>query len=255
MSNTSYPPPHLKNLSFADFRRMATDETLSAAERIGFPDDMRAGYETAILSDILTKLPAVADTGRTVLDIGLGAGLLGQEIVAHCVRQRHALFAVDSDTVLDQLPQSQGFVKMPGQFPEIPNLENYDLPATGFDAVIVYSVLQHVFLEASVFDFVDTAMSFLAAGGQMLIGDVPNVSMLKRFLSSEKGIVHHHAFMQSAEPPEVQFNRLERGRIDDSVVLGILARARAAGYDAWIVPQPESLPFHQRREDIVIRRP
>lgn len=34
------------------------------------------------------------------------------------------------------------------------------------DAVIVYSVLQIVFVEASVFEFVDAAVELLASGGR-----------------------------------------------------------------------------------------
>ena len=47
----------------------------------------------------------------------------------------------------------------------------------------------------------------------------------------------------------------EPGKIDDAVILGLLARSRAAGFDAYVVTQPEELPMATRREDILIRRP
>jgi len=43
-------------LTFDDFRRLATDATLSPYEKIGFPDEYREGYEAAIFADIVAKL-------------------------------------------------------------------------------------------------------------------------------------------------------------------------------------------------------
>jgi hypothetical protein len=62
-----------------------------------------------------------------------------------------------------------------------------------------------------------------------LIGDVPNISKRKRFFASGRGAAFHRAFMDSEKNPDVDFNVIERGKIDDSVVLGLLARTRAQG--------------------------
>jgi hypothetical protein len=40
-------------LTFEDFRRMATDDSLTASERVGFPDEYREGAEQAIFEDIV----------------------------------------------------------------------------------------------------------------------------------------------------------------------------------------------------------
>jgi hypothetical protein len=53
----------------------------------------------------------------------------------------------------------------------------------------------------------------------------------------------------------MHFNRLEPGQMDDSVVLALLARARAQGFHAWVMPQAVDLPMANRREDILIRKP
>ena len=74
----------------------------------------------------------------------------------------------------------------------------------------------------------------------MLIGDVPNVTMRKRFFASESGRVCHRQFTRRDENPEVNFNQLEPGKMDDSVVQAILA---------------DPLPMANRREDILIRKP
>jgi hypothetical protein len=79
--------------------------------------------------------------------------------------------------------------------------------------------------------------------------------MRKRFFSSAAGIRCHREYTGRDELPEVRFNQLEPGQMDDSVVLSILARARAQGFHAWVVPQGEGLPMANRREDILIRKP
>ncbi|MEM4297261.1 MAG: SAM-dependent methyltransferase, partial [Nitrososphaerota archaeon] len=123
------------------------------------------------------------------------------------------------------------------------------------NAILVYSVLHHVFTEGDVFRFLDRSLSLLADGGEMLIGDIPNISKRKRFFSSQAGIRYHQAFTGTSEVPEVRFNTLEPGLIDDAVILSIILRCRLSGFDAYLLPQPDELPMSNRREDILIRRP
>ena len=61
--------------------------------------------------------------------------------------------------------------------------------------------------------------------------------------------------METSERPDVAFNVLEPGAFDDAVVLAIVSRCRSAGFDAYVVPQHEGLPFANRREDILVVRP
>ena len=61
--------------------------------------------------------------------------------------------------------------------------------------------------------------------------------------------------MQTEEPPPVAAFDPPAGRIDDGVILGIVDRMRRRGFDAYVVPQSESLPLANRREDILIVRP
>ena len=89
----------------------------------------------------------------------------------------------------------------------------------------------------------------------MLIGDIPNVSKRKRFFASDTGIKFHQAFMNTDDLPIVRFNQIEHDQIDDAVVMALLQRARAQGFDAYILPQGPSLPMSNRREDILIIRP
>jgi hypothetical protein len=241
------------DLTFEDFRRMASDDSLSKYEKIGFPDSYRAGFERAIFEEILAKLPPLREEGRTVLDIGPGCSDLPQMIEGHCSRRDHLLLLVDSDEMLGHFPDREGLRKFPGQFPAVPDLL---LEHAGeVHAIIAYSVLHYVFPEQSVFGFLDRAIELLAPGGVILVGDIPNASKRRRFFASESGRRHHREFTGRDEDPEVVFNAVCPEQIDDSVVLGLVARARAAGCDAYVVPQGQGLPMANRREDLLVVRP
>ena len=237
-------------LTFADFRRMARDETLSQYEKIGFPDSYRAGAEDAILADIVSKLPKLDARGGRVLDIGPGCSGLPRMLIELCGRNSHELVLVDSPEMLDALPDAPHVVKVTGAFPTA-----RPAPPGGYDAILAYSVLHYVFAEASVFAFLDAALELLAHGGALLLGDVPNVSKRRRFFASPAGVEFHKRFMGTDDPPVVEYDRAQPDRIDDSVVLGLVARARGAGCDAYVVPQAADLPLANRREDILVIKP
>lgn len=242
-----------QKLGFDDFRKMAKDPSLSVHERIGFPDEYRAGKDDAILRDIVSKLPLLAEKNQIVLDIGPGCGSLAFRFLEHCRKQSHRVIAVDAEEVLNHLPDDDFIEKLPAYFPNCPEL--FQKQEGKINVVVAYSIFHYVFTESSFFGFLDRALSLLAGGGEFLIGDIPNVSMRKRFFSSEAGIRFHQNFTGRNERPTVEFNTIEHESIDDSVILAILARARAAGFEAYVLPQNRELPMANRREDILIRRP
>lgn len=239
------------SLTFADFRRMALDKSLSPYERIGFPDSYRAGREQAIFDDIVRKLPALRDSGKTIADIGSGCSGLPSLLIELCERRHHRLVLIDSEEMLSQVPDSPAATKRAGSFPVDQRADELTGKA---DAVLVYSVLHYVFDEGNLWAFIDRALELLAPGGRLLIGDVPNISKRKRFFGSDAGRRFHREFMHTQDDPVVLFNVLEAGAIDDAVVLAIVSRARLAGFDAYIVPQEDELPMSNRREDIVVAR-
>jgi 2-polyprenyl-3-methyl-5-hydroxy-6-metoxy-1,4-benzoquinol methylase len=241
------------DLRFEDFRRLAADDSLTQYERIGFPDSYREGYEEAIFADIRHKLANLERPRSRVLDIGPGCSQLPRMLIDLCRDRGHQLTLVDSPEMLARLP-SDGFMeKVAALYPECP--EVVDRHRGAIDVILCYSVLHYIFVDTSLFRFLDTSMQLLAPGGQMLIGDIPNVSKRKRFFSSAAGADCHRDFTGRDEAPEVVFNRVEAGRIDDAVVMGVLNRARLAGFDAYVLPQAAGLPMANRREDILIVRP
>ena len=243
-----------EHLTFEDFRRLAEDESLSRYEKIGFPNAYRDGMEAAIWRDIVDKLPALSGRNKVVLDIGPGCSELPSMLIELCRQNGHTLLLVDSAEMLAHLPDAQFIEKHAGYYPDCPEL--LARFHRRVDVLLSYSVLHYVFAESNIWSFMDTSLELLTHGGEMLVGDIPNVSKRKRFFSSPQGIAFHRAFTGNAEDvPEVVFNRVQPHMIDDSVVMGLVDRTRLAGCDAYIVPQAPDLPMANRREDILVRKP
>ncbi len=240
-------------LSFDDFRRMAKDDSMSCYERVGFPDSYRKGKENIIFHDIREKLRLLSQMNKVVLEIGPGCSPLPLRLIELCRGNGHHLLLVDSPEMLEHLPDEEFITKIQGYYPDCDSL--FPSYLGKIDVILAYSVLHYVFAESNLWKFIDKSMDLLAHGGEMLIGDVPNVSMRKRFFSAPAGIRFHKEYTGKDEDPDVKFNVLEHGRIDDSIVLSILLRARLAGCDAYVLPQNKDLPMANRREDLLIVRP
>lgn len=240
-------------IGFEDFRRMARDESLSQYEKIGFPDEYRKGTERAIFEDVLSKLDKLSGTGRTVLDIGPGCGDVPRMLMDWCRQQGHNLLLVDSAEMLAHLPDASFVTKIPAYYPKCSEL--FPEWRGKLDVMLCYSVLHYVFAESNLWEFLDQSLELLNRGGQMLIGDIPNVSKRKRFFLSPAGVNYHKSFTGKDESPNVDFQVIEHKKIDDSVIMAMLLRARNAGFDAYVLPQRSDLPMANRREDLLITRP
>jgi SAM-dependent methyltransferase len=249
----SAPHQRFAGLTYDSFQCMARDPTLSVHERSGFPDAYREGTEDAILADIGYKLPALGGRGATVVDIGCGASALAMAIRTLCLERGHELVLIDGPDVLAHQADGEHVHKLAGRFPDIPGV--LDEWGARCDVVLAYSVLQYVFVEASIFSFLDAALRLLRPGGRALLADVPNASMRRRFLASEAGRRHHREYMATDRDPELTWPELPVDQPDDAVALALLTRARDAGFHGWVLPQPDSLPMANRREDLLFARP
>lgn len=240
-------------LGFEDFRRLAADQTLSAYEKIGFPNSYREGKEPLIFGDIVAKLAPLRKPGAVVLDVGPGCSDVPRMLIAHCREHGQELHLVDSAEMLGQLEDGEGLQKTVAFYPDCPELLAKLHGRT--DAIIVYSVVQYIFVDTNLFRFLDQTLALLAPGGSLLLGDIPNVSMRRRFFASGTGRQFHRDFTGGNDDPVVVHGQIEDGQIDDAVVFAILQRARAAGFNGYVMPQPSHLPLANRREDILIVRP
>ncbi len=246
-------PNRFEHIGFDDFRRFAQDESMSKYERIGFPDSYRQGHEAAIFADIRAKLTNLEKDGQRVVDIGPGCSDLPKMLIDLCASKRHPLTLIDSQEMLNLLDDAPLIEKVDAMYPQC--VDWIAAHAGSVDAILCYSVLHYVFVDVSFFRFLDASLSLLASGGQMLIGDIPNISKRKRFFASETGVRFHKNYMKTDDAPVVEFNKVEFDQIDDAVVMSLVQRARAQGFDAFVVPQDPALPMANRREDILIVRP
>lgn len=247
-------PVNLKTIMFNDFRQLAKDHSLDKYARIGFRPEQRSGKEAFIFDDIRRKVPALNQTGKVILDIGPGCSDLPAMIIARCEEAGHHLLLSDCEEMLSELPDAPFISKFSGLFPdECPGLlRTYK---GRVDGVIAYSILHCATQNYNIFGFLDCALQLLSEGGVLLVGDVPNIAKRRRFFASNNGVRFHQQNMNTTEQPEVSFNTLEPGSIDDGLVLGLALRARSAGFDAYIMPQAPELPMANRREDLLFIRP
>ncbi len=242
----------LDGIDYAAFRLRAKEEKLSPSEKIGFPNMLRDGRSREILCDIIGKMPALAARGKSVADIGCGCGELAQFVVRQCELNEHRLFLVDSPEMLIQVSARDAH-RVCGRFPE--ECADFLRDNQGqMDAVICYSVLQHVLLDGDVQGFVDKVLSLLKEGGRALFGDIPNYSMRNRFFGSTAGRISHEAYAKDGTPPPIA-ETIPAHRLSDEAVIALTVKVRQNGFHAFIVPQGADLPFANRREDLLIVRP
>jgi SAM-dependent methyltransferase len=234
----------MPNITFEDFRALAKRDGLKQNERIDDPFDLRASKTEAIVADIFGKLPPLIERERIIVDIGPGCGPIAHALLAHCGRQAHRFWLIDSPEMLAQLPDAPETIKVAGKFPDI--FDELGLLIGEANAVLAYSVLHYVFEHDNIWEFFDRALALLAPGGRLLLGDVPSWSKRKRKAATQGG----------------SFPALERridpkwpGGLTDGVIFGLMARATESGFDAYLLPQPSDLPMAERRVDLLFERP
>jgi|688.fasta_scaffold323618_2 SAM-dependent methyltransferase len=235
--------------TFDNFKERANDKNLSKWEKIGFPDSYRKGFEELIFEDISSKVK-IKDANY-ILDIGCGCSELVEQFMSYANSKEQKLFLVDSQEMLDNIDLrfiNKNTTLIPGRFPD-PIVLN-SLFNNTFDVIIIYSVIQYVFINQSVFHFIHECLKFLKPGGRLLIGDIPNYQARQRFLNSEVGLEFLSKASQVNNTIELKHENIER--IDDSVIMSMLLRFRNFGCETYLLPQPKKLPFSNRREDILI---
>lgn len=237
-----------KRMTFDTFKEMALDKALSKYEKIGFPDDYRQEYEKEIFDNIYDVLK-LERKNIVFFDIGCGCSELPNLIIENSIKFNQSLYLIDSSEMLCNLKEHKNIIKVAAKFPDELELEKYK---NTVDAIVIYSVLQHVILDMNPFTFIDKAVSLLKVGGRLLLGDIPNISKRNRFFASDTGYKFHQEFTKDNTKPSYLFNNLIEDKIDDSLVFAILNRYRMAGYETYLLEQPSTLPMYNRREDILI---
>lgn len=236
-------------------RELATAKNLSRHEKIGFPNKYREGYADSILEDICgeSKLSSLKSLHKVVVDIGCGCDDVVNKIIGIAKQNKHELYLLDAPEMLNLIDGDGNIHKIPGKFPDEDSEFIKDNIGRA-DIVLIYSVMMYVCVNDSIFNFLDKAVSLLALGGRLLIGDIPNRSKRRRFFASAEGIKTHQNYTGTDEVPVISPYNLDYAQIDDSIVFAIMQRYRSAGYETYLLPQNKNLPMANRREDIIIER-
>jgi len=234
----------MPNITFDDFRKLATRPGLKSNERIDDPHGVRAGKEERITADIVSKLPALSRRNATVIDIGPGCTAVALSLMATYKEQGHRAWLIDSPEMLAHLPDQPQVTKLAGKFPDVFGALSALIGKA--DAIIAYSLLHYVFEHDNVWEFLDRALALLAPGGALLIDDVPNWSKRKRMLAAEG---------QSFPLFEPRADEVWPGGLSDAVLFGLMGRAGESGFDPYLLPQPNDLPMAGWRVDLLFRRP
>lgn len=235
--------------TFKDFQDRALNPKLTKWEKIGFPDEYRKDLEYLIFEDIISKTQL--DKAKNVLDLGCGCSELVDHFISFSQKNLQNIFLVDSQEMLNNIAYkniNNNIHFVPGRFPDKEVLTN--LGQALFDVIVVYSVIQYAFISQSIYGFIHECINLLKPGGRLLIGDIPNYQARERFLDSEKGREFLSKAPQVNNTINLQHENSER--IDDSVIMSLLFRFRNFGCETYLLPQPEQLPFSNRREDILV---
>lgn len=169
-----------EDLSYEKFKELAQNDKLNDIEKVGFPIEYRQNKEKIIFDDIITKLGMEDEKNKTILDIGCGCSNLTLMLIEYCKTNKHKLILIDSEEMLNHLPEYDFVLKVKGYYPK--SCEKFIQNYIGkIDCIITYSVIQYAFTEQSIFNFIDTSLTLLKELGVMLIGDIPNISKRKDF--------------------------------------------------------------------------
>ena len=206
--------------------------------------------EANIPGDIIEKLKITAED--SFLDIGCGLGLNLKpvsEIVSRAVGCDHENVVEKARTRAGNSSELIG-----GNFFDINFSEK-------FDKILAYSVLPALPDEKMVFDFVDKALSLLKPSGRMLLGDLANNDKKKRFVNSARGREFQKQWDQqsSAQNDDENLSSFSDAgpavEFDDKLVLRLIGYIRDKGFHAYVVDQPQNLPFGNSREDVLVVGP
>ncbi|WP_279450806.1 condensation domain-containing protein [Aeromonas hydrophila] len=142
------------------------------------PLEQMREWRTETVTRILDLKP------KHVLEIGVGSGLLLSKIAPHC----QTYWGTDlSCEVIDRLqgqlakrPELAGYVNLFCQ----PAHQIDNLPTSYFDVIVLNSVVQY-FPSAEYFiEVIQHALSLLAPGGAIFLGDIRNLRLLRSFATA-----------------------------------------------------------------------
>jgi len=205
-----------------------------------------------IAGDVVAKLDL--DPRHNFLDIGCGGGQVLVP-VSYLVRSATGIDHPDVVEWIRRRHADPALRLIGGNFFDLAIDER-------FDRILSYGVVQCLASADEVEEFVLKAASLLAPDGRLLIGDLPNVDLKRRFMETATGRAFHAEWLRlkaaaerdaAPEPPTPTDAALPH--FDDALMLRLVAALRSRGFSAYLLPQSPALPFGNSREDLLACRP
>jgi len=209
---------------------------------------------SAIVNDIKNKLELNSD--NNLLEIGCNIGVILRPLAAEV----SSAVGIDHSSCIkkfysDGLPENIELIS--GCWPDVSLKQK-------FDRILVYSVLHYLESIESTYKFIFSCIEQLSDGGKLLIADLPNEDMLQRHQKSTIGKKISQEYKEicdkSVNSNEIEYKYKEeifssienKSFINDDLLTGLVKMIRAENLDAYLLPQPETLPMCFTREDLLI---
>jgi SAM-dependent methyltransferase len=213
----------------------------------------QAKAEAGIPNDVVKKLkPQSCDT---FLDVGCGLGL-NLLPIAKLVNNATGC---DHPNVIKKLIKQNPKLDVKyisGDFLE----EHFTVK---YSKILAYSVIPALPNFEVAVTFIDKILSILKPSGRALLGDLANIDKKKRFLKSERGKNFQEKWesIQTIDSKDNDVSAFATEEdsitldINDKIIEYFIRHIRSKGFNAYILDQPQSLPFGNTREDILIVGP
>lgn len=208
--------------------------------------------ELLVPADVMSKLNICPEDSFLDIGCGLGLNLLEiNKIASKCT-------ACDHPNIINRLKSKYPDLKADfyGENFLEAQIDNR------FTKILAYSVLPALPDSKTVYAFVDKALSLLEPNGRMLLGDLANEDKKKRFLTSQRGAQFQKEWEAMREDSGNEqdiasflSSNDQAVTMNDDLIIDLLRHIRGKGYSAYLLSQPQNLPFGNTREDILVEAP
>ena len=206
---TTGDSPTSRSTTSGGWRR---DETLSPYERSGFPDEYRRGHERGDLRRHRGQAPGAARPRQGRAGHRPRLQRAAADAQRRCAEHDHTALLVDSAEMLAH--HADGAATARSSPVASPTARNCSTKRGRVDALLAYSVLHYVFVEANVFAFLDAALELLAPGRRAADRRHPERVQAQAVLRLRPPGARSTARSpdRDEDPARRGFNVLERGR-------------------------------------------
>ena len=208
--------------------------------------------EKKIINEI-TKILELNKSDK-IIDIGCGTG----DVVIPLSRKVKSITAVDYPKIIDLLKKRSDKQRVQNM-----NFISSDMlklkTKKKFNKVLAYSLIHYMKDKNQLKKFIKKLLDLTSSNGIILIGEIPNISMKKRFLKSKIGKEINKKFLHNLNKLKQkytsQFNYNEKFiQIYDKEIRFMINYCNQIGVDAYVLPIKKGLPFSYTRVNLLIKK-